>query len=294
MRIEKIYPVIIIFTIIMGFGCYVNAGELVNPQLGATYTKFSDGTKSISLSLSARVNDKRVNIENSPISVYAVNESEKTLLGTVNTNWKGKAVLNVKPDVILPKDKEGYFTFDMQYAGNSNVNKKSVSIHIRDVFMSMSFIEKDSIKTVKVKVHAFDEKGVKGAVREIPVEFYVKRLFCLYRFGGEKTDSSGLCTAEFPVNMPGDTTGTVIVFAKILENDTYGTVETVQNFSGGKQLIIEPKPKRGLGDTDAPLWMVYTLLVLLSGVWLHVIYVISLVVRINIVGKKAAKQSQTV
>ena len=111
------------------------------------------------------------------------------------------------------------------------------------------------------------------------------------RFGGEKTDSTGTCVAEFPKNMPGDTAGMVLVIAKILENETYGTVETSQSFTGGTPLMIEPKPKRGLGDTDAPLWMVYTLIVLLSGVWLHVIYVISLVIRINIIGKKALKKS---
>jgi len=71
------------------------------------------------------------------------------------------------------------------------------------------------------------------------------------------------------------------------ENDIYGTVETVRTFTGGKLLIIEPKQKRGLGDTDAPLWMVYTLLILLSGVWLHVLYVIGLVIRISIIGKNA-------
>jgi hypothetical protein len=65
------------------------------------------------------------------------------------------------------------------------------------------------------------------------------------------------------------------------------------DYKGGKRLLLEPKQKRGLGDTDAPLWMVYTLLVLLSGVWFHVIYVLGLVIRINIKGKKALKQQKT-
>lgn len=291
MKLQKTYPVILLFVLVAGLNCYSYAGELVRPQLGATYSKLTDGAKCISISLSARVDEKRVNIEDAPVSVFAVNESGKTLLGTVKTTRKGKALLTIEPGTLIPKDKEGYFTFDVQYAGNANVSNTSVSIHVKDASMTMSFSEKDSTKTVLVKVSAADEKGVKGAVQEIPVEFYIKRLFCLYRFGGEKTDSAGLCVAEFPKNMPGDTLGKVIVVAKILENDVYGTVETVMDFTGGKPLIIEHKAKRGLGDTDAPLWMVYTLLVLLSGVWLHVIYVVSLVVRINIAGKKALLQA---
>ena len=289
MRITKIYPVILILALISGFFYNANAGELIKPRLGATYVKLTDGTKSISLALSASIDDKRVNIENASLSVYSVNESEKTLLGTVNTNRTGKAVLYVNPDNVIPKDKKGYFTFEIQYAGNAKVNKSSATIHVQDVSLAMSFSEKDSIKNVLIKVFAVNDKGVQTAVLDVPVEFYIKRLFCLYRFEGKKTDSAGLCTAEFPKNMPGDTAGKVIIVAKILENDLYGTVETVRNYTGGKPLIIEPKPKRGLGDTDAPLWMVYTLLVLLSGVWLHVLYVISLVIRINLIGKSSLK-----
>jgi hypothetical protein len=285
----NIYPVILILALVSGFGFNAFADDPVHPQLGAAYVKLTDGTKNFSLSLSARIDDKRVNVEKAEIRIYAVNETEKKLLGTVNTNRSGKAVLNVTPDISLPKDKEGKFSFDVQYAGNTKIGSASKTIQIQDVSLAMSFSEKDTTKTVSVKVMAVNQKGVNTAVSDVPVELYVKRLFCLYRFGGEKTDSVGICNADFPRNMPGDTTGKLIVVAKILENDLYGTVETVMDYKGGKPLVIEPKAKRGLGDTDAPLWMVYTLLVLLSGVWCHVIYVISLVIRINIMGKRARR-----
>lgn len=287
MRPTKIYPIILILAVILGINCVARAGELINPRLGATYVKLTDGTKSISLSMSARIDDKRVNIEDLSLQIYAVNESGKILVGNVVTDHNGKAVLNINPDKFIPKDHEGYFTFDIQYPGNPKFNKTSATIHVKDASLAISFSEKDSTKNVIVKVSGYNETGGKVALANVPVEFYIKRLFCLYRFDSEKSDSSGSCTAEFPKNMPGDTTGKVIVVAKILENDTYGTVEAVRNFAGGKPLIIEQRQRRGLGDTDAPLWMVYTLLVLLTGVWFHVLYVIGLVIRINILGKKS-------
>jgi len=291
MRIKKTYPVILILALILGFGCIAHAGELINPTLGASYVKLSDGTKNIWLSLSARVDDKRVQLDNASITVFAVNESKKTLLGTTGTDYKGRGMLSIKSDKSIPKDKDGYFTFDVQYYGDSKFSKASKIIRVKDVSLSMTFIEKDSTKTVRVKAYELNSAGVKVDVKGIPVEFYIKRLFCLYRFGGEKTDSSGYCVAQFPKNIPGDTLGNVIVFTKILENEDYGTVETVQTFTGGKPLFIEPKPKRGLGDTDAPLWMVYTLIVLLSGVWFHVFYVLSCIIRINLIGKRALSQA---
>ena len=291
MRLKKIYPIIIILSIITGFIQTTLAGELINPRLDATYEKRPDGTKRISLTLSASVDDKRVYIENAPLQVSAVNESGKTLLGSAVTSMKGKAFFEINPGKSIPEDKEGYYTFDIRYDGNQKFNMTSKTIRVKDLFIEISFPQKDSINNVQVRVSAKNDKGVNETVQDIPVEFYVKRLFCLFRFGSEKTDASGLCTADFPNNIPGDTTGKLIVVAKVLDNETYGTVGASLDFKGANPLILEAKQKRGLGDTDAPLWMVYTLLVLLSGVWINVFYVIGLVIRINIQGKKALKNT---
>jgi len=291
MRRKKIYPVIIILALITGFIQTSLAGELVNPRLDGTYEKMPDGTKRISLTLSASVDDKRVYIENATVQVSAVNESEKTLLGSAVTNMKGKAFFEINSGKSIPVDNDGYYTFEIRYNGDQKYSVASKIVHVKDLFMEISFPQKDSVNNVQVRVSAINEKGVKTAVQDMQVEFYIKRLFCLFKFGSEKTNPSGLCTADFPKNIPGDTTGKLIVVAKVLDNEIYGTVGSSLDFKGGKPLILEPKQKRGLGDTDAPLWMVYTLLMLLSGVWINVFYVIGLVIRINIKGKKALKNT---
>lgn len=291
MRLKKSYPVIIILALISGFIQTAFAGDLVSPRLDGTYEKMPDGTKRISLSLSASVDDKRVYIENASLQISAVNETEKTLLGSAVTSIKGKAFFEISPGKSIPEDKEGYYTFVIRYDGNQKFNITSKAIRVKELFMEISFPKMDSTINVQVSVSAKNDKGVKETVKDIPVEFYVKRLFGLFKFGSEKTDASGLCTAEFPKSLPGDTTGKAIIVAKVLDNEFYGTVGASVDFKKATPLILEPKQKRGLGDTDAPLWMVYTLLVLLTGVWFHVIYVIGLVIRINIKGKKALKKT---
>jgi hypothetical protein len=293
MRPKTTYTFILILALLTGFVRTGLAGELINPRLDASYEKLPDGTKRISLSLSASVDDKRVYIEKAMLQVSSVNESEKTILGSTATNMKGKAFFEINPGKSIPQDKEGYFTFEIRYNGDQKFNSTAKTIRLKDLFMEISISEKDSVSMIQVKVSAVDDKGVKNAVQDIPVEFYIQRLFCLFRFGTEKTDPNGLCSVEYPKTIPGDTTGKVILVAKTLDNEIYGTVGTSMDYKGGKRLLLEPKQKRGLGDTDAPLWMVYTLLVLLSGVWFHVIYVLGLVIRINIKGKKALKQQKT-
>ena len=291
MRLTKIVPIILVLSTIPVYLNTLFAGELIHPRLGATYVKLTDGTRRVSLSLSASIDDKRVNILNAPLEISVVDGSEKTLVGRTVTDQKGKAVLDIKQEKSIPADKEGYFNLEILYPGNEKFESASKSLHLKDISMEITFSEKDSLKYVHAHLFTMNEMGMKKAVRDVPVEFYINRLFCLYRFGGEKTDSSGVCMVEFPKNMPGDTAGNVSVVAKIVENDDFGTVEKVSIFNGGTPLVIEPKQKRGLGDTDAPLWMVYTLLVLLSGVWLHVLYVLGLVIRINLIGKKTLSLS---
>ena len=288
MILKKVFRIILIMIMCSGVNLIARADDLIIPQISAAYFKFSDGTKRITVSFSARENDKRVNIPDAELQIIAQNDEIKTTLGNVVTNQLGKASLDIDPSTKLPTDQDGY-TFSVLFGGNTRLDKASRIIHVTEAFLEISLNENDTIKTITVRVFKRNEKGEKVIAPDIPVEFNVKRLFCLYPIGNEKTDSSGLCSTEFPLNMPGDKTGKVIIVVRTPDNETFGTVEESKNINWGKLLVYEAKPIRGLGDTDAPLWMVYTLLVLLSGVWLHVFYIIFLVIRINIIGKKAIK-----
>jgi hypothetical protein len=238
--------------------------------------------------MSARQNDKRVNIPDAELEILAQNNEGKTPLGNVVTNPSGKASLDIAPGTTLPKDQDG-FTFSVLFAGNAGLAKASQTIHITESSLELTLTEKDTIKTITARVYKLTEKGEKITVADVPVEFDVKRLFCLYPVGTEKTDTTGSCSTDFPSSIPGDKNGKVTIVVRMPDNETFGTVEVSKDMNWGKPLVYEAKPIRGLGDTDAPLWMVYTLLVLLSGVWLHVVYIIALIIRINIIGKKAVK-----
>jgi hypothetical protein len=285
---KKIFRIILVMIICPGVNLVATAEELVTPQISAAYFKLSDGTKRITVSLSARENDKRVNIPDAELQIIGQNDAIKTVLGNVITNQQGKASFDIDPATTVPRDQDGY-TFSVLFGGNTRLDKASRSIHVTEAFLEISLNEKDTVKTITARMFKRNEKGEKMPVPDVSVEFNVKRLFCLYPIGNEKTDSTGLCTTEFPSNMPGDKTGKVTLVIRTPDNETFGTVEESKDINWGKLLVYQAKPIRGLGDTDAPLWMVYTLIVLLSGVWLHVVYIIILVIRINIIGKKAIK-----
>jgi hypothetical protein len=288
MILKKIFQIILVLTVCSGFNHTILADEPATPKITVSYAKLSDGTKRISVALSARQNDKRVNIPDAEMEIQAQNSEGKTPLGSVVTNEQGKASLDIAPGTTLPKDQDG-FSFTVLFAGNSGLEKASQTIHVTEAFLEINLTEKDTIRTIAAKVYKLNEKGEKVTVSDVPVEFDVKRLFCLFPVGTEKSDSTGSCSSDFPSSMPGDKNGKVTIVVRMPDNEAFGTVEVSKDINWGKPLVYEMKPIRGLGDTDAPLWMVYTLLVLLSGVWLHVVYIIVLVIRINIIGKKALK-----
>ena len=82
--------------------------------------------------------------------------------------------------------------------------------------------------------------------------------------------------------MPGDTSGIITIIVKVEEDRSYGTVETLGKINWGIPLLVTREKDRGLGDTDAPLWMVYTLITLLSIVWFHYADVIYMIIKIRL------------
>lgn len=288
MSLKKIFQIILVLTVFSGFDRTAYADELGTPRITATYAKLSDGTKRITIALSVRQNDKRVNIPDAELEIQAQNDEGKTPLGSVVTNQLGKASLDIAPGTTLPKDRDG-FTFTVFYGGNSKLNEASQTIHVTEAFLEINLTEKDTIKNIAARVYKLNEKRERVTVAEVPVEFDVKRLFCLYPVGNEKTDTTGSCSTDFPSSIPGDKNGMVTIVVRMPDNETFGTVEVSKDINWGKPLVYEAKPIRGLGDTDAPLWMVYTLIVLLSGVWGNVVFIIVQIIRINIIGKKALR-----
>ena len=123
------------------------------------------------------------------------------------------------------------------------------------------------------------------------VNIYVERMLSLLRISEESTDEKGIIKFEFPRDLPGETNGAVVVIAKIEDNEKYANVEVTGSREWGIPVdhsIIEAH--RALWTQIAPMWMIITLSILLTGVWGHYIYVIIQMVMIK---KEASKPKLT-
>jgi hypothetical protein len=242
--------------------------------------------KKLMTTLTARIKGERgrKKIADAEIEFYTVLDTSDIFLGKATTNADGVAILEISADQTVLPNSDREFRYSVLFRGNDIYNDVSKSITLKEVNMDVSFIEIDSIKNIVVTVFELDASG-----EEIPVEediiFYVPRQFSLLKIGEvELQEGNGMI--EFPVTLPGDSIGNLKIIARIEESREYGTVEVmgVKDW-GNPRLPVIVEARRGLGDTDAPLWMVYTLIILLSAVWFHYMYLVYVLIVIKRKGK---------
>ncbi len=234
-------------------------------------------------------NQKILPVKGLSMDFYTFNDSLELPLGTVISNEEGVARLTVENYDNLGWDEEEGYQFKVLFKGSEKFRKASKSTSIRKAEINIKFVEIDSVKMILAEAIEIDpltleQRPIEGEA----VSFYVIGSFSLFPIGAEELDG-GMASVNFPVTLPGDSLGNLTIAAKIEESDDYGFVESaaIKDWGIEREPVV-PEERRGLGDTDAPLWMTYTLIVLLSAVWIHYLYVFAVIYLIKKDSKTAA------
>ena len=150
----------------------------------------------------------------------------------------------------------------------------------KEVVLNMTLDEVDSVKTVTVSAHTF-ENGKEVPVPGETVTVFVPRMFSNLIIGELTLDDAGTASIEFPSDLPGGKEGNLIIVAAFIDNSTFGNVEKRETIHWGVPTDYLPASHRALWTTRAPTWMIYTLSVLLAGVWGHYFFAIISLIRIK-------------
>jgi len=151
---------------------------------------------------------------------------------------------------------------------------------LKDAILNMTLTEVDSIKTVTVTAHTVED-GKEVPVSGETVSIFVPRMFSNLPVGELVLDDEGTASLEFPSDIPGGKEGNLEIVAAITDNSTYGNTENRQTIHWGVPTDYLPTSHRALWTQRAPRWMIYTLSVLLAGVWGHYFYAIISLFRIK-------------
>lgn len=254
-------------------------------KLRVDYVKDDNKTESIVATL--RIKEKRyVPLTDVDVLFYSINDSLSILLDKVRSNEIGEAVFLIDDNPKIFKDSLGLMTFKVEYKSITANKGAKKNIIVKQINMDVSFFQKDTIKYIDVNVQEIGIEDQTTPIKDLEIGIYIKGTFSLLNIAEVETDENGNAVIEFPIDMPGDTLGVLTIVAQVEEHDLFGTVKSNGKINWGIPVPLAIEKQRGLGDTDAPLWMVYTLIFLLSAVWLHYLYVIFLIVKIKLAAKE--------
>ncbi|MBR9998215.1 MAG: hypothetical protein KFF73_04550 [Cyclobacteriaceae bacterium] len=156
----------------------------------------------------------------------------------------------------------------------------------RTAEINLEFHEDGEIKLITATVIEVFGDSISEPVPELDLYFYVERTFKPLPIGDifNTTDEEGKVTIEFPVDLPGDSLGNVIILARIQESDEFADTEVKQEIKWGVPLEIrDNENKRSLWAAGAnapiPLLILVNSLILIA--WSIIFYLIFKLYRIS-------------
>lgn len=229
------------------------------------------------------------------VELYNSEVSDNNLIGRVLTGADGTNTYQLSReqfDLAKTKKIANYYALLLE---NDTLQGKEKKISIQAVEMEMEFAEVDSIKQIVVHVYEEDSVGARLLMDDVDVEFFVDRPLSPLPIGEgkESTDANGRVTTDFPDDLPGDTDGHLLVIARIVEHDDYGTVEISQIKQWGIPTIIDDDTlKRSLWGSSAntPISLLVFINALIVGVWGMIYYMIY---KIFVIRKLGLKKEHT-
>jgi hypothetical protein len=261
---------------------------LINPSLQLQYFKNTDNRSFLQTTLVFSRNRMEIPLPGMEITFY--NGAKKELIGTIITDNKGIARLAISNDSKLKAENTGSWTFSSEFKGNDTTSSGTAEIQIKDVNLEMKLSMADTVKTISVNAFV-REAGKDAPVSGEIVKIYVPRMFSLLPIGEITLDEKGTGSIEFPPDLPGDKDGNLTIISKFEENEKFGNVERQSQIKWGIPARVTESPAhRALWTKTPPRWMIFTLTILLAGVWGHYLYAIISLIRIKIDARKQAEK----
>ena len=248
----------------------------ITPSLNFTYLCTSNDSVILTSNLSVRRDQGSFYLQNAEIEFIAMAGESKKSLGKAKTDSEGNAIVKFPVKAGLPRDKNGITNYTATFSGEGNYQPVEETLSAKLAKIVVNFSKEDSIRYIDLAVFSIEADGVLKPIPETMVNIYVPRLFNNLKIGEVTLDSEGKGRLEYPVSLIGDSLGYITVIGKIEENETYNTVQgqSTINWAISKFFYTAERPTRELWTPVAPVWMIVTLIIMLTGVWAHYIYAV--------------------
>jgi hypothetical protein len=258
-------------SIILGLG-YYNDNNLVQ------YLKA--GTK-------AKINGKFSPVAGIPVKFYIQSESAEHFLGSSTTGGDGQAFLMITPNAQEEWNKSEKQSFLAVTDSSLLYDAATTSIELTKAKILL-----DTADGKKINARLVENQGSKWIpVKGVDMKIAVKRL------GGNlsatetpvfTTDSLGAVNADFSLtNLPGDSSGNIILIASVEDNDLYGNMTTERTVPwGAATSYVSDFNNRSLFARSGrpPYWLLFMSGSITLSVWLVLFYLFYQIYRLKKLG----------
>jgi hypothetical protein len=283
-KITKVLLLLSFLTLTSNFA-FSQEKTKITPYIQFQYFKDNDDNSYLKTTVTYSMNRIELPLQGMKIVFYS-GSGTKIRLAEIPTDIKGVAKYNLKHDSDFSADKNGLFPFNTMFAGNDTIESASAELLIRDITLKMELTEADSIKTILLTAEKIDN-GKMVPVSGEKLMVYVPRMFSLLPLGEATLDESGKATLEFPAGLPGDKDGNITIISRFEDHPEFGNVEKRTTLKWGIAPVSSTHSShRALWTKTAPKWMIYTLSVLLVGVWGHYLFAFISLIRIRMDAKR--------
>jgi len=284
-RIGIINLLIIIF---LGAVFTSHAQEKASLKIDLAYHRQNNSMPVIKAIAKSKIGKKYLPVEGVEINVFFMEESAQGFIGRLKTNNKGTIKVPLPERFKAAFDSSSNFIFIATVTDNELYEDQSAEMEITKARIELVLLEEDSIKTIGAKLLALDSIWV--AVPETDVKLVVKRLQSDLNASEEEfytSDEMGEVSAEFNLSIAGDTSGNLILGAKIEDHEMYGNIETVSSINWGIRAVKDHTfSERSLWATrdKTPLWLLIVPNLMILSVWgviAYLIFQMMLIIRIG-------------
>lgn len=217
----------------------------------------------------------KIEVDGAVIDVSQIVDDSAHLIAQTVTNSLGKALLNIPSTNTLTVDDEGYLKFTVSFGGNEDYLDCSGEASFKRMYMNIEIDEdEDSLKSLLITAHFLDAENIEQAVHEVELLVYVKRMFGWLQIGDIwMEDGEGYF--DFPLDIPGDADGNLMIAVKLVDSDDFASAEQTLPTDWGIPVDYSIKEKpRALWSDYAPVWMIIALIIVLTGVWFNFVLAI--------------------
>lgn len=257
-------------------------------RLKMYYEKLANNDKKISIILNKGKGLDITGVENAEIILQTIDKEDKLKLTSLKTNSNGETALIIEANYVFPIDEEGFSIIEAKYNGNDSLKSAKKQIKFIDLSLEVSLDVVDSVKQVTVYAFEKDSIGTLKPIEGIKLSIGVKRLFSTLYLNQIETNSKGIGTMEFPNDIAGDSIGNITLIIKINDHNDYGTITKSVIKKWGTIIDYNTTTsERSLFGDEAPMWMIISVIIILSGAWYHFIIAIFKVLKIKKLELKA-------